>query len=407
MIFKYLNFDFKYIYRNGFWVLLQQLLVSLFGFLLTFFLTRHLSVNDYGTYRYVLSVLALLSIFSLPGLDTAVTSFVSKEKRVNLKEVIIWKLKYSLVGSLALFCFSLYYLISNDSNLFNLFLIASVVGLVWDIFIVYAAYLRGLQNFKTSSIYQIISQLLIFISVSIAAIFTEDIIVVFFAFLFSTFIFRLIFFCIFYSSNIIKEKSDPELLSMGKKITYTNLLNKLIKQSDKFLIWHFFGAATTAFYSIALLLPTTAATFVGFASQIVLPKFSKKDWKIKNNKKDLLKKIFFYTLFLGVSVLFYYLLLPFVIKTFFPEYIESIGLGYIFGLYLFFTPINNIFHQVFISCNRVRLVFHYKLVGLVSYLLFFSAFVIFLGLNIFYAALATVLSLVMILIYQIYLFIQI
>ena len=134
------GFDLPYYIENGFWVLLNQFVLIISNLLLSIIMARYLSKECYGQYQFVLSVLAIVSIFSIPGLNTSVMRSVAKGMDGSYIHAVKHSFRWSFIGipvlwtiaivfnlrgditiSIALFISSLFFPILYTFNLWQFF----------------------------------------------------------------------------------------------------------------------------------------------------------------------------------------------------------------------------------------------------------------------------------------------
>ncbi len=67
---KYFKTDMLYVAREGFWVVAGKAKTFAFSLLILAAFSSHATKELYGTYQYILSIIALFTTFSLPGINT-------------------------------------------------------------------------------------------------------------------------------------------------------------------------------------------------------------------------------------------------------------------------------------------------------------------------------------------------
>jgi len=75
---KKLQLDVYYFLRGGFWLSSAHLLTGMAAFLVVIAFTRLASKEFYGQYQFIMAIIAILTIFSLPGMQTAIIQAVSR-----------------------------------------------------------------------------------------------------------------------------------------------------------------------------------------------------------------------------------------------------------------------------------------------------------------------------------------
>jgi O-antigen/teichoic acid export membrane protein len=99
----------------------------LLGLVTTYFVVRVLSQDGFGNYQYVLSVIGVVSIFGMPGINNAVMQSVARGYRGTYRVSIRPAVLGSLVGSLVLLCVGCWYYFVRGSELGASFFLATLV----------------------------------------------------------------------------------------------------------------------------------------------------------------------------------------------------------------------------------------------------------------------------------------
>ena len=83
------------------------------------------SKETFGIYQYILSIISILAIFTLPGMQSALTRAIARGKEGTLNVCLKEKIKWSLIGVLGCLAVSAWYLVHQNFILGKSFLIAS------------------------------------------------------------------------------------------------------------------------------------------------------------------------------------------------------------------------------------------------------------------------------------------
>ena len=81
--------DMVYLASGGFWLTVGQIISSAATFGLAIAFANLLPKETYGTYKFVLSIAGILTIFTLPGMVTSLTQAVAR----NFEGSVILALK--------------------------------------------------------------------------------------------------------------------------------------------------------------------------------------------------------------------------------------------------------------------------------------------------------------------------
>ena len=332
---KIFKTDINYVLKGSFWWIFGRIISFFASFLILFFFSRLASKEVYGAYQYIISLCAIFSILTLPGLDTALVSAVAQKKERTFFLCEKEKLKFGVILFLILALISGYYFFKKNFELGFGFLFAGIFLPFLSIFSLYIAFWQGRQRFDLQNKYFALHNLLgsiIFISILILK---PTVVFSVFAFYFS---FTLATFLIWLKTRKeIERKSqeNKEAISFGKHLTLMYFPSFLSQQLDYVLLWHFWGAKAVAIYTFSLRVIERLGELIPF-STLALPKMAQKD--ISQIKKNIFEK--FLKLFPIAILIFlaYYFFAPILYKIFFPKYTESIFYSRIFAIFLLTSP---------------------------------------------------------------------
>lgn len=94
------------IYKNSIYLLIAKLTVPILSFLISIYIVRKLSVNEYGIYNLLIAVMGFIGLFSSMGLSSVFYRFIPEFKKnnqlANIKALVNKGLLYRFVVSSAL-----------------------------------------------------------------------------------------------------------------------------------------------------------------------------------------------------------------------------------------------------------------------------------------------------------------
>ncbi|MEX0909940.1 MAG: oligosaccharide flippase family protein [Candidatus Paceibacterota bacterium] len=344
---QYTQTDMLYLASSGFWSTVGQIVTFLFSFLLVWAFAHFLSKETYGTYKFVLSIFALLSITTLPGMRIAITRAVARGESGTIHTLTNLRSLFGLIGSFGSLVISAYYYLNSNTELATLFLIAAIFVPLYNSYDGYEVYLQGYKNFRLKAFFQIAQRAFVSIA-TIAVIFLSDNIHVVTAAYFTTFTFITY---ILYRNSLRAHPSntavDPDAKKLGFHLTGMSILTVGVAHIDKVLLFHFVGPAQLAIYFFALSLPQEIRGLIAQVTNIALPKFATNHGK--EAARTLWRKLSILLLLLIAPVLGYILVAPYLFQFFFPQYIESVFYSQILILFTFFIPVELI--QSFITAR--------------------------------------------------------
>jgi len=331
---KYTKTDMVYFAKGSFWWILGKGLYFLITLGVLAVFARFLPKEIYGAYRYLLSMTAILSIFALPGMDTALIRAVAKGYEKTILLTAKTKFKWALIGSSISFAIALWYFFHQNLGLaLSLFIVGLFLPLI-NTFQSFVSFWHGKKRFDIQSKYLIFSTLLASIFLVSAVLLTNNLVLIVLSYFLSFAFFRGLFF--FLTLKKIKnQEKDEEIISFGKHLTLIQSATLFSNQIDKIIVWQILGPVAVAIYSFAQLPILRIKELVPIAP-LALPKLSQRN--IEEIKKSLFEK--FLRLFLVAipATFLFILLIPYLYRFFFPNYLESIIYAQILAIGLITTP---------------------------------------------------------------------
>lgn len=343
---KYTRTDMVYLARGGSWLTLQHTISVLISFLLALAFANLLPKETYGIYRFVLAGIAILSIPTLSGMNTAITQAVAQGEEGMVYPALRAKIKWGLLGGLAGIGLSTYYFVNGNSTLSLAFLIGSIFFPAMEAFNVYANILQGKELFRKYFQYGTISQVIATLLLLLGLIYTNNVLIILSIYFVSWTIVRFIFLKITLKS-VQKKEYKTSNITFGKHLSLIDTLGSLATYLDKLLVFHFLGAAELAVYALATMPPEQIKSLFKNIPRLALPKLSQKTQESISG--SLYYKLVMLTALGTAATLAYIVVAPFVYKTFFPNYIDSIPFSQLFALSLIFIPASQFLGSAFLS----------------------------------------------------------
>ncbi len=357
---KYTKTDMIYLAKGSFWLTLGQVISSFSSFLLAIAFANLLPKETYGTYKYILSLIGILAIPTLGGLNTSLIRSVAKGYEGTLIPALKVKIKWGFWGSAGSLILAFYYYLNGNNDLIFPFLLIAIFLPFLEAPTLYTAYLQGKKMFDIYSRYSILIKISVAIFLTAILFLTNNLIFIIFSYLFSWTFFRFIIFKKILIKFPPNKNYDQEAIPYGKKLTLISVIGIISNNIDKILTFHFLGPAELAIYAFAIALPENIKAVLRNIGALALPKFSE-----NQNRKTLKKKIksyFFKSMIpIGLIIFLYIILAPLFFKIFFPEYPESIKYSQIFSLSLIAFP-TLLFTAFFNSQAKSREIFKIDLV---------------------------------------------
>ena len=328
---KYTKTDMVYLASGGFWGVAAQISAMVITLALSIVIARYVPKDAYGTYKYILGIVALLSVFSLNNVSGAVMQSVVHGFTGAVEDGFKATLRWSFIVFLGAFALGAYYLFAGNTTLGLGILLGGCAAPFLAGYNLYLPLLSGKKDFRRVAWYSgfvtniVPAILLIVIAITdprplplLAAYFFGNIAAAAYAYYRARERYR--------SANV----SDPEMLRYGKHLSVIGILGGIADNIDQILLFHFVGPAQLAVYNFAIALPDQAKGPLKNLDSMMQAQFSgRTDREIRIGMTN---KILWVFLACAAGILVYVLLAPFVFRILFPKYIEAAAFSQLYAL---------------------------------------------------------------------------
>jgi Membrane protein involved in the export of O-antigen and teichoic acid len=372
---KWFKTDMVYLAKGGFWLTFGQVTSIAISFLLSIAFANLLSQYEYGTYKYIISSIGLIGVFSLSGLPTALTRSVAKGYRSSIWQAFFANIKWGILTVFVSGILGIYYLINDNLILGGSILIAGMLVTIIDSSDLYTSLLNGTQQFKKASIFRIIRSLFLSVGLFIVILNTNNIFIIVSTYFLLQAISGIISFLKVAADIPRSGSNDPDLIELGKHGSLMNNFSIFVDRIDNILVFQFLGPIQLAIYNFAMIIPNNISGVIKNLGTLAMPKFVqiKKD----HLKATLLSKSF-KVFVVGLIILFVYIICaPYIFELFFPKYLESVVYSQVYAGILLFSgalPVAFLDSQVAIHAKYKLTVVSgiFKLVSIVVGIIYFG-----------------------------------
>lgn len=341
-----LHLDLNYFIKGSFYGILQQLVGVTCGLTVFYLFGHFVSRTVFGQYSLILSILGLLTFFSLPGIDTALITSVRKGFDKSFVAGMKHKFKYSLLGIPVLLIWSIFYLLQNNIVIFQILVVSAFIFPFLNTFTNFPSFLVAKKLFAkhallaslSSIFYLFIFLILIFISPTSFWLIIGYFIALIIPYIFST----------IYCLRFIKLKSqiDPNLRSYGLFLTGTSILPWIAGNSGSIILGSLLGAEYLAVFAIA-------SRFIASAEKnlIVLfkPVSAKLAYQSPKEHLQTLKQHGTKLIILGIGIsIIAWFATPYFIRFFSNQYQDAIPYGQYLSLILVPLPLHWVINDMLI-----------------------------------------------------------
>ncbi|MCK9378664.1 MAG: oligosaccharide flippase family protein [Candidatus Moranbacteria bacterium] len=352
---KIIGLDLTYFVKNGFWVAVRQIIGMIAGLSISISFARLASQEIFGQYQFVLSVLSIVSILSIPGLNTAITQSVARGYDGDYKKVVRMSFFWSLLGTPILLFIGGYYYIYQSHSLGVAFMIASVffpffyAPNTWD------AFLQGKSRFDISTKYSSVQMTLNAVTTIVVVFLNRDKLIPIVVMYLASYTFFNGYYYFKSLKYIENEKTDSGTIKYGWFLTKINFLGIIANNIDNVLVGILLGPSTLAAYVIISLLANKYKDIAKVFVSVAIPKMSVMNYGIKSIV-FIYKKLFIVMMLISALMAsVYFVLVPIVNKFLFGDvYVEYYDISRYYALAILFI-IPTIFFGYYAQASKKRL----------------------------------------------------
>jgi O-antigen/teichoic acid export membrane protein len=334
---NYTKTDMVYVVENSFWWIFGRVFSFLASFLILMTFARFATKEVYGAYQYIISMVGMIGLILLPGLDTALVRSIAKQKEKTFFLCEKEKLKFGVFALLVFCSISFWYFFHKNFELAISFFVAGIFSVPLAVFSLYLAFWQGKKRFDLQNKYFVLHNFLAALILISFIVFSPKITLIVFGYFFG-FTFATFFFWILTRKKVNKEsEEEKEAIPFGKHLTIMAVPGSISAQIDNVILWQFIGPAQVAIYAYALRLVERISELIPF-SALAFPKMAEKNLKADGVKKNIFDKFLKLFWFSVPFTILYILFCPIFFKIFFPAYKESVIYSQVLALSLFFSP---------------------------------------------------------------------
>ncbi len=332
---KITGVNVKHLYHGGFWITLGQAATSLSGLAMALFFANIIPKEIYGTYKYILSLVSIVAITTLPGINGPAAQAIAEGYEASFLTALRSKIKWGYLGGLLMLGIGAYYLLVKGNILVGYAAISAAIFVPFmDSYSLYLTYLQAKGFYKKSVVYFIISQLTATTLVILAAYFSKNLIIILLTYFGSWTALRYLFF-----KHIIRlyppnNKESSKTTSYGFHINLVNTLGQFANYIDSLLLFNYLGPLEVAIYNISIAPTEQVRGILKDIPAYTLPLFAKKT--IKEINRTLIWRMFLF--FVGGVVVSFgiYKILPYIFPIVFKNYAEDVYLAQLYAPTLIF-----------------------------------------------------------------------
>lgn len=333
---RYTKLDMVYLASGSVWSVVGIVVSTGLALATSVAFANLLPKETYGTYQYIISVVALISLLGLPGMKSAISYAAARDKDASFLEAVRVKMRWNFVAAFAAFCTALYYFYQSNHQLGAAFAIVACFLPFWEIYGSYVSYLQGKKKFSSMTIYEIWAQAFNAVAIVLILYFSDSLLMLLITFFASWTAARLYFFNRTLRKFPPNDERDPATISYGKHLSLMSVLGAIASNADKFLIWQYLGAVEVAVYTFALAIPSRITSSFASLNRLYFPKAVNRT--LYEVRHLLIRRVILLSSVTTACAVMYALLAPYFFQIFFPQYMEAVPYTQILGVLIAFQP---------------------------------------------------------------------
>lgn len=319
---QYTKTDMVYLTSGGFWLGVGQITASVSAFLLAIAFANLLSPETYGTYKFVLSVVGILGIPTLGGINTALSQAISRDIEGVFIHGLFTKIRWGLAGTIGSLVLATYYYINGNTTLTLAFIIVAPFIPLFETLGIYSVYLQGKRLFHQSTVNYVIMRIVYVTALIGAAFLTNNVLLVIFTYFVSLTAINFILLLKTLKTSPPNSNTEDGIMRYGKHLSLIGVVGKIGSYLDALLLFHYLGPIYVAQYAFARApIDQITATYKNIPL-LALPKLSNRLIpSIHELLPTRLLQLLLIGIFIGIS---YALIAPIVFPIIFPIYLDSV-----------------------------------------------------------------------------------
>jgi O-antigen/teichoic acid export membrane protein len=356
---EYLRTDIRYLLKGGSWLGIGQLISTAALFLLSVAFANLLPKETYGIYKYIFSIVNILSIPTLTGMDPAVTQAVARGYESTIFLGFKTKLKWGTLASLASLVLGIFYFVHGNVTLTFSFLIVAVFVPFSEAYDIYNALLTGKKLFKTFTFYNASTQVISTAVMITVLFFNQSVPVLVFTYFLANFLLNVLFYFRSLKKSPPNENVAPETIPYGKHLSLIYIISTVLTELDKILVFHYLGAADLAVYTVSIAPTEQMKGIMKNLNLLALPRFAERS--SEELKKTLLYKVIAVGIFIVVVTGIFIVLAPAFYGLFFPKYLAAVRYAQIISLSLAGVVLSMFIYTVLESQKAQRELYQFNI----------------------------------------------
>ncbi len=320
---KYTKTDMVYLAQGGSWLTFGQLISTIAVFAVAVAFSHLVPKDVYGTYKFALAIVGILSITTLPGVNTYVAQAIARGAEGTFVAAIRARLLWGILGSVGALAGASYYAWNDNMQLASALAIAAVFIPFVETLGLYNTYLQSTRRFGQAIRFFVAVQLGSALSLIATMFLTTNVVILLLAYFVPPTLLRLYFLRKTLRTFPPNAELDTSAIGYGAHLSVIGVVGQIVSYIDTVLLFHFLGPIQVAIYSFALA-PTEQmrALFSKNLPTLALPKMAQRSF-IEIDRMLIRRMAFLAALGIAITLV-YAVASPALYAFIFPQYLASV-----------------------------------------------------------------------------------
>ena len=351
-----LGIDAGYFVKGGVYGTLQQVIGLASGLAIAYSFGHFASKSVFGEYNLLLSIVSLVSIVSLPGLNISLLRSVGRGYDNSLNQAVRTRLKWSLLGIPVLIATAYYYSLRGSDTFPSALLVAAIFFPFLQSFQTTLTFFQAKKRFDIQAIFVSAASLATGLLVGLAVYLRLSLLIILAGYFLGNTVSAI--FSFVYSQRLVaaKNRKDNDLLPYGYFLTAVNILPTVASQLGQILLASYLGVEKLAIFAVASKFPgIVQKNFDVFFKPVTVKLASQSNEEHRSTLKKHLPKF----ILAGVGMFaFIWLLSPTLISLFYgQQYQEAVPPSRIYAWLILPLPVLWLFGDMINFQKRRRTIF--------------------------------------------------
>lgn len=352
---RYLPTDLRYYIKGSGYLLTNQVLVVGLGVISTYVFGNWVSPETYGAYGYIRSILGIMTLFTLPGINNAIVRSVARGYEGSLVSGTKSRVTFSLVGVIVLFGITSIFFMQGKPELGYGLAVSAVLFPFAYATNGYLAYLQGKKRFGQYTIYNIAITSVTTLATIGAILYSKQFIYILLTNLAVTAIANS--FCLVLVLRQIQNSDvDKDFVSFGRNLSLLSVFGSVSSYADRVIVGTVTDMQSMAYYNLSRVITDLIRSLGVVLNSLTFPKMVTIEQKRLAIKLEQ-RLILLVGGLVGMGIVLIGLFPP-AISFLFPQYIQAIPFMQLMTISASLTVLNIVLAMFFLSQEKLHKIFY-------------------------------------------------